>query len=73
MSELLQQRYFSPAEMAWVYASLGETVQALAWLEKAYRERSSWMTRLRLMGPVLGDLPSDPRFQDLLRRVNFPQ
>jgi len=72
MSELLQQRYFSPAEMAWVYASLGEAEQALAWLEKAYRERSGWMTRLRLMGPVLGNLPSDPRFQDLLRRVNFP-
>lgn len=73
LRDLSQRRYFSPAEVAWVYASLGETELALVGLEEAYTERSSWMTRLRLLGPVLGDLPSDPRFQDLLRRMNFPQ
>ena len=73
LKELSQRRYLSPANIARVYASLGKNEQALTWLEKAYSERSSWMTRIHLWGPELGNLRADPRFQDLLRRMNFPQ
>jgi TolB-like protein/DNA-binding winged helix-turn-helix (wHTH) protein/Flp pilus assembly protein TadD len=73
LRKLSQRRYLSPANIARVYASLGENEQALSWLEKAYNDRSSWMTRIHLWGPALGNLPADPRFQDLLRRMNFPQ
>jgi serine/threonine-protein kinase len=72
LSELSQRRYFSPAEMAWVHAGLGENELALSSLGKAYTERSPWMTRLRLQGPLLGTLPSDSRFRRLLRQMNFP-
>ena len=72
LKELSQRRYLSPANIARVYASLGENEQALTWLEKAYTERSSWMTRIHLWGPELGNLRADARFQDLLRRMNFP-
>ena len=72
LKELSQRRYLSPANIARVYASLGENEQALTWLEKAYSERSSWMTRIHLWGPELGNLRADTRFQDLLRRMNFP-
>jgi TolB-like protein/Flp pilus assembly protein TadD len=73
LKKLSQRRYLSPADIARVYASLGENEQALTWLEKAYGDRSSWMTRIHLWGPALGNLGADPRFQDLLRRMNFPQ
>jgi tetratricopeptide (TPR) repeat protein len=73
LEELSQRRYFSPAEKGWVFASLGQAEPALACLERAYEERSPWMTRLRLLGPTLGDLPTHPRFQDLLRRMAFPR
>ncbi len=46
--------------------------QAFAWLEKAYQERSRPMAYLRAE-PALDPLRSDPRFQDLLRRMNFPE
>jgi TolB-like protein/Tfp pilus assembly protein PilF len=52
-------------------AALGEKDQALAWLEKAYEEHDSAMLQLRGMSPS-DPLRSDPRFQDLLRRMNFP-
>ena len=72
LRKLSERRYLSPADLARVYASLGETEQALAWLEKAYNDRSSWMTRIHLWGPALGSLRAEPRFQDLVRRMNFP-
>ena len=73
LRELSQRRYLSPADIARVYASLGDNGQALLWLEKAHSDRSSWMTRIHLWGPELGNLGADPRFQDLVRRMNFPQ
>jgi TolB-like protein/Flp pilus assembly protein TadD len=72
LSELSRRRYFSPAEIAFVHASLGDLATALTCLEQAYEERSPWMTRLRLLGPALGSLPSHPRFQELVRRMRFP-
>ena len=42
------------------------------WLEKAYQERSSWLTELGV-DPVWADLHSDPRYADLIRRVGLPE
>jgi hypothetical protein len=41
------------------------------WLEKAYKERSGMMPVLKVV-PDFDSVRSDPRFQDLLRRMNFP-
>jgi TolB-like protein/DNA-binding winged helix-turn-helix (wHTH) protein/Flp pilus assembly protein TadD len=62
-------RAFSNApEIAIVYVGLDNKDQAMAWLEKAYAERfSPWV----LMRPCFDPLRSDPRFQDLLRRVGL--
>ena len=53
------------------YAQLGDNGQAIAWLEKAYQERDSGLVYLK-MDPRYDPLRSDPRFQDLLRRLHFP-
>jgi tetratricopeptide (TPR) repeat protein len=58
-------------EVAFIYAGLGEKDQAFEWLEKAYEERDQGLSFLKV-DPTLDPLRSDPRFQDLLRRMNFP-
>jgi tetratricopeptide (TPR) repeat protein len=55
-----------------VYATIGETDEAFAWLERGYRERDPIMAELK-SNPVVDPLRSDPRFDDLLRRIGFPE
>jgi TolB-like protein/Tfp pilus assembly protein PilF len=55
----------------WAYGGLGDKEQAFAWLEKAYQERRDLMIALNI-DPLVDPLRSDPRFQDLVRRVGLP-
>jgi TolB-like protein/Tfp pilus assembly protein PilF len=71
LREQSRQRYTSPGDFAVVYAALGEREQAFLWLEKAFDERDSWMPYLKVE-PLFDPLRSDPRFQDLQRRVGLP-
>lgn len=57
-------------EIALVYAGLGNKDEAFAWLEKAYQVHDKGLTFLK-MDPCVDPLRSDPRFQDLLRRVGL--
>jgi TolB-like protein/DNA-binding winged helix-turn-helix (wHTH) protein/Tfp pilus assembly protein PilF len=52
------------------YIGMGNKDQAFFWLEKAYAQRSGAMTWLKV-DPVYDPLRSDPRFQNLLRRVGL--
>jgi TolB-like protein/DNA-binding winged helix-turn-helix (wHTH) protein len=54
--------------IALVYVGLGESDQAMVWLEKAYAERFNPGV---LMRPAFDPLRPDPRFQDLLRRIGL--
>jgi len=61
----------APFQIARAYARLGDAGQACAWLEKSYQQHDWRMVQLnatRSWDPVR----ADPRFQDLLRRLNFP-
>ena len=58
-----------PSLFAAIYARLGEKDQAFAWLEKAYYVQDSLNTLNA--DPLWDDLRSDPRFSDLLRRMNL--
>ena len=62
--------YVSAYNIAIVYNGLGEHDEVLAWLERAYAQRDKGMVFLKVE-PMLNNLRSDPRFQDLLRRVGF--
>jgi TolB-like protein len=66
-------RYVSPASRADVYAGLDEVDEAFAWLEKAYEERTHWLIWLGREPYDWDNLMSDPRFHDLVRRMNFPR
>ncbi len=66
------EKYVSPTELAVLYAALGDKEKAFASLEKAYTERDFKLTEIKVE-PGYDPLRDDSRFQDLLRRINFPQ
>src|SRR5262245_39264364 len=70
LRQLSSTRYVSPYAVALVHVGLGDRDQALAWLEKAYVERSDYMPYLS-REPMLDRLRSDPRFAALVRRVGL--
>jgi Tfp pilus assembly protein PilF len=63
-------KYVASYEIASIHFGLGETDQGFHWLEKALEERSGWLVYLN-REPRLAAMHSDPRFQDLLRRIGF--
>ena len=62
----------NPKATAIYYAQLGDKDQAFVWLEKAYEKHNGEMLLLKVH-PSWDPLRDDPRFQDLLRRMNFPE
>jgi eukaryotic-like serine/threonine-protein kinase len=69
-----KQRYVPPGSTAAIYAALGEKDQAFEWLEKAYEDRSILTVgpfAFVKLQPAFDPLRSDPRFADLLRRMNL--
>jgi TolB-like protein/DNA-binding winged helix-turn-helix (wHTH) protein/Flp pilus assembly protein TadD len=66
------ERYVSPYHIAFVYNGLGRHDEALAWLERAYAQRNTGMVFLKVE-PRWNNLRSNPRFQDLLRRVGLSE
>src|SRR6266705_2513766 len=57
------------SNIALIYVGLGDNARAMIWLNKAYQARFNPSILLR---PVFDPLRSDPRFQDLLRRIGIP-
>jgi TolB-like protein/Tfp pilus assembly protein PilF len=72
LKELSRDGYVSPYHTALVYIGLDEKEEAFAWLEKAQHDRY-WMMAFLKVDPRVDPLRSDPRFQDLLRRVGLEQ
>jgi TolB-like protein/Tfp pilus assembly protein PilF len=71
-NELSSRSYVDFYTVASIYAGLGDKDQAFEFLEKGYEEHSASMVYLKV-DPFWDNLRSDPRYQDLLRRMNFPQ
>jgi serine/threonine protein kinase/tetratricopeptide (TPR) repeat protein len=71
LKELSDRRHIGAYEIAAIYVSLGEKDQAFAWLDRAFQERSSWLTYLK-REPRLDSLRSDRRFRELMQRVGLP-
>ena len=69
--ETARHHHVSGFFLAEAYLDLGEKDQALTWLERAYEEHDQWMVFVNSY-PGLDRLRSEPRFQALLRRMNFP-
>jgi TolB-like protein/DNA-binding winged helix-turn-helix (wHTH) protein/Tfp pilus assembly protein PilF len=66
-----RQRYIAPLLLAWVHAGLGQRDAAFERLEEAYREGSPGLLHIKA-DPPLQSLRTDPRFRQLLLRMNLP-
>jgi TolB-like protein/Tfp pilus assembly protein PilF len=75
LEELLRDRekgkYVMAAQIAMIYAELQKNDEALRWLEQGYQERSAWMVYINV-DPRYDNLRSEPRFQELVRRMKIP-
>ncbi len=71
LKELAKLGQVTSSYISMVYIGLGENNLAFEWLGRAYEERAPWLIWLKVDG-VFDPLRSDPRFQDLLHRMNFP-
>jgi hypothetical protein len=58
--------------MAVIYAGLGEKDEAFSWLQRAYDERSYILAVYLNTDSRLDSLRSDPRFDELRRRIGLP-
>jgi tetratricopeptide (TPR) repeat protein len=71
LAAMAKTRHVSPYGVAAIYAGLGEKDRAIHWLSRAFEERDSGMGNLKI-DPNWEGLRSNPRFQDLVRRMKFP-
>jgi len=71
LREMARHQYVSGVFFAEAYVGIGQKDQAVTWLERAYDEHDQWMVYIASY-PGLDRLHSEPRFQALLRRMNFP-
>jgi tetratricopeptide (TPR) repeat protein len=70
LRELSKREYVPPCLFAIALTGLGEKDQAFVWLDRACAERDSYVLDLKV-DPVYDPLRSDPRFDELLRRIGL--
>jgi len=63
--------YVSPTDFTMIYLGLGESDTAMDYLEMAYEQHEGWLVLLRAE-PMYDSLRSNPRFQALLDKMNYP-
>jgi hypothetical protein len=70
LTALSHQQYISPFDIAVVCAGLGDLTSTFQLLEQAYQQRVFRIIELTF--PMFDNLRSDPRWQDLVRRIGLP-
>jgi adenylate cyclase len=65
-----QKIYVSAWQIGTLYTRAGKNDEALDWLEKAYQAHDQNMPYLSV-DPIFDILRDDPRYQNLLRRMNL--
>lgn len=71
MRDLLKTKTVPPYNIALVYNALGDSNEAMNWLEEAYRQRDPKMTFLKV-DLKWKNLRNDVRFVELMQKMNFP-
>ena len=73
LKDLRAKRYSAASPIAWVYVHLGDFNQAFQWLDTAFEERDSVLVILKQYPWPSESFRQDPRYQELLRRIGFPE
>ena len=71
LKRLSTERHVPPYSIAIIYSGLNDKDQAFEWLNKAYEARSIFLSLIKVE-TVVDNLRSDPRFKELLKRMNLP-
>jgi adenylate cyclase len=69
--EIAKTQYVMSYHLALIYSALGEKDKAIAELENAFNEHDYLLPRIKVE-PFLDPLRTDPRFQELIKRMGFP-
>ena len=72
LNGLSRERYVPAYDRAMIYLGLNQIDPAIEWLQRAYQERSSWISYLNVE-PRLAPLRSDPRFIELTKGLGYPE
>ena len=70
LEEWNRRQPVDPALFVDAYVGMGKKDEAFVWLERAYAQHSNALVSLKV-NPMYDPLRSDPRFQDMLRRVGL--
>lgn len=70
LEERAGHQYVPSYWIALIYIGLDDRDRAFAWLERAYRERSSWLAWIKVE-PRFDRLRLDPRFAALIRKLKL--
>ncbi len=71
LTEQAKSSYIPPTDFAQIHTALGNNDEAFNWLERAVEVRDADLFMIQAF-PVWDPLRDDPRFDELLRRLNFP-
>ena len=69
---LAEREYVPPVMMVLAFIAGGDFDNSIKWLERAFEIRSLQMPSLKV-DPDYDPIRNDPRFQDILRRMKFPE
>jgi TolB-like protein len=70
LQTISNQAYVPASSFAWIHVGLGETGDAMVWMNRAIDEGDAFMIPIKTY-PFLDPLRSDPDFQTLLRKMNL--
>jgi tetratricopeptide (TPR) repeat protein len=70
LNRLSTEHFVTPRGVAEIYVGLGDKEQAFAWLDRAFEQRSGWLLHVK-ENPRYDSLRTDPRYTDLVRRMNL--
>ena len=71
LREISSKRYVAPYNVAVIYSGLGDKDAAFDWLNRAYSDRSYLLAVYLSTDSRLDNLRSDPRFQELRRKMKL--
>ena len=70
LTALSQTAVVSPSLFALICVGLGDSEQALHYLEEGYRVRDSYLGHLKVL-PTVDSLRGEPRFQEIMRQMKL--
>jgi serine/threonine protein kinase len=72
ITELSKRQYVQPSYISLLYSGLGDKDRAIEWLEKAYVNRDDRLIFV-ITDPMIDNIRSDSRFQEIVRRIGLPR